>query len=172
MNTMCPIREDFAGQRQLRFRIHGKALHLFKNRGESTHQVYLKVLAYALYGDDIDLVFEPRTDYKVSPDLGSIDLTGEVRTWIQCGNVPIDEIAYVLRHADADRVIWVRELDSLASDYPAEIDLAPMIAYIRRHIHYRYTTGKLRVVAFRPLDDWFLPDDVTFLDSDYGSFDF
>ena len=32
---MGPIREDFAGQRQLRFRVRGETLHLFKNKGEN-----------------------------------------------------------------------------------------------------------------------------------------
>jgi len=165
---MSPIREDFAGQRQLRFRAQGKMLHLFKQKGESTHQVYLKVLTYALYGEQYELEIDPRVDCKYQPHVASLDLTGEVSFWAHCGEISLDQITYVLKHSAAEEVVLVREHNALMlpgyrqadlADFD-ELDLEPMAAYLKRHIHYRYTKGKLRMVVFRGLDEWFQPDDV------------
>jgi uncharacterized protein YaeQ len=135
---MGPIREDFAGQRQLRFRVEGKSIHLFKHKGESTHQVYLRILVYALYHDRYpELEIEPKLSLKYHPCVASADWTGEVKFWAQCGQVPVEQIAYVLKHTEADEV-----------------------AFLKRQIHYRYTTGRLRVLLFAPLDQWFDPDHV------------
>jgi hypothetical protein len=164
--AMTPLREDFAGQRQLRFRIAGKQLHLFKHKGESTHQVYLKALAYAFYRDRVELVFEPKTDYKVQPSLADVDMTGEVCTWVQVGLLPFDKLEYVLRHGDAEEVCLV--LEATENDESRELDPGEKLAWqvqdlaasIKRHIHYKYTTRKLKILMFRPLDDWFDPDTV------------
>ncbi|HEY9721880.1 MAG TPA: hypothetical protein V6D47_07685 [Oscillatoriaceae cyanobacterium] len=147
---MTLLREDFAGQRQLRFRVEGQTVHLFKHKGESTHHVTCKILVYALYHRQYPLELEPRLDCKYQPDVASLALTGDVQFWAQCGEVPIDHVAYVLKHSDAEEVVLVRE----------DIDLDRLVASIKRHIHYRYTTGKLRILVFRNLDEWFNPDDV------------
>lgn len=160
---MSPMREDFAGQRQLRFRIGGKTLHLFKQRGESTHQVYLKVLAYAFYRDRAELAFEPKTDYKVQPTLAEVDLTGEVRTWVQVGMLPLDKLEYVLRHGDAEEVCIVLEATADETDDPEErpsVQVQELVARIKKQIHYKYTGRKLKILMFRPLDEWFDPEDV------------
>lgn len=150
---MAPLREDFAGQRQLRFRVQGKPLHLFKHKGESTHQIYLRVLVYALYSSRYpSLAFEPKLNLKHAPCLAEVDLTGEVKFWAQCGQVPIDTVAYVLKHTEAEEVVLVAE--------DLDFDLPTYVAFLKRHIHYRYTTGRLRVLLFRPLDEWFDPDHV------------
>jgi hypothetical protein len=160
---MGPIREDFTGQRQLRFRLRGETLHLFKAKGESTHQVYLKVLAYAFYGDTYNLTIEPKLDCKYQPHIASIDLTGSVRFWGHCGPIALDQVAYLLKHSHADQVVLVEEHQpsetEIASDF-AELDFTDRMAHLRRHIHYRYTNGKLRILVFRPLDDWFDPEDI------------
>jgi hypothetical protein len=163
---MTPLHEDFAGQRQLRLRIAGKPLHLFKNKGESTHQAYLKALAYAFYRDRAELAFEPKTDYKVQPTLAEVDLTGEVRTWVQVGLLPLDKLEYVLRHGDAEEVCLV--LEASEEDESGETDpddklawqVQDLVTRIKRHIHYRYTSRKLKLLMFRPLDEWFDPEDV------------
>jgi hypothetical protein len=160
---MGPIREDFAGQRQLRFRVRGETLNLFKSKGESTHHVYLKVLAYALYGDRGPLEFDPRTAYKHHPHLAAFDLTGRPTLWIHAGPIAVDEIAYLLKHSHADDVVLVEEHDpaegETAEDF-TDLDFSDRKARLARHIHYRYTRGKLKILVFRPLDDWFDPDQV------------
>ena len=154
---MTPIREDFAGQRQLRFRVARKPLHIFKAKGESTHQVFLKVLAFAFYADRAELQFEPRLPGKLQPTLAEIDFTGDVKRWVQVGLPPYEKIEHVLRHTAADEVCIVLECPSEAdedvSDYVAEL-----AARIKRHIHYRYTTGKLKLLVFEPLESWFDPE--------------
>lgn len=150
---MTPIREDFAGQRQLRFRVDRKPLHIFKAKGESTHQVFLKVLAFAFYADRAELQFEPKVAGKIQPTLAEIDFTGEVKRWVQVGLPPFEKIEHVLRHTDADEVCIVLE----APDDPSAF-VEDLSARIKRHIHYRYTTGKLKLLVFEPLENWFDPD--------------
>jgi hypothetical protein len=155
---MSALKEDLAGSRQLRFRVDGKTLHVFKRKGESTHQVYLKVALLALYRSAYpDLELDPRIDCKYQPHVAMVDYTGEVRFWGQVGKLPVDPLAYVLKHTDADEVV-------IAGD---DIDLPDTVAYYKRHLHYRYTTGKLRICVFRPLDEWFNPDDVELSPDDY-----
>lgn len=162
---MVPIREDFAGQRQLRFRVNGQSIHLFKHKGESTHQVFLRIVVYALYRDRYpDLEIDPKLSLKYSPCVASSDWTGEVKFWAQCGDVPADQIAYVLKHSDADEVvIAIEDLD---------VDLAKTVAHLKRHIHYRYTTGRLRILLFKPLEQWFDPDHVVIDPDDYQLIEF
>ena len=156
---MGPLREDFAGQRQLRFRVDGIPLNLFKHKGKSTHQVYLQVLVYALYRAKYpSLEIEPKLQFKYSPCVASLDLTGAVEFWAQCGIVPPEQVAYVLKHTAAQEVVLaIEDLD---------VDLDKQVAALRRHIHYRYTTGRLRVLLFRPLEEWFDPERVE-VDSDH-----
>ena len=157
---MSLMREDFAGQRQLRFRVAGKPLHLFKHKGESTHQAYLKVLAFAFYHDQVELTFDPKTDYKVQPTLADVDLTGEVRTWVQVGLPPLDKLEYVLRHGDAEEVCVVLEAAADGDDPEEALDrqVEALVARIKKQIHYKYTARKLKVLMFQPLDAWFDPD--------------
>jgi hypothetical protein len=147
---MSLLKEDYAGQRQLRFRVNGQPLHLFKHKGESTHHVYLKIVVYALYHLRYELDFDPEVDCKYQPDVASLALTGDVEFWAHCGDISIDQLSYVLKHSDAEEVVLVRE----------DIDLETYVAYIKRHIHYRYTTGKLRILALHNLEEWFLPENV------------
>lgn len=162
---MSPLREDFAGQRQLRFRIHGKQLHLFKQKGESTHHVYLKVLAHAFYRDRADLVFDPKVDAKVQPSLAEVDLTGRICTWVQVGLPPVDKLEYILRHGHADEVCVVLEAlaeeddDADPEERPA-LQMQALVEKLRKQIHYKYTAKKLKVLMFRPLEEWFDPEDV------------
>lgn len=163
IGVMSLLREDFAGQRQLRFRVADKNVHVFKNKGESTHQVYLKVLAYAFYLDRVELSFDPKTDYKVQPTLAEVDLTGEVCTWVQVGLPPLDKLEYVLRHGDANEVCVVLEASADDADDPDESlewQVQDAVARIKKQIHYKYTARKLKLLMFRPLDDWFDPDHV------------
>lgn len=162
MNTLKLDREDTAGVRQLRFRVNGESLHLFKQKGESTHQVSLKVAAYALYGSSYRLEFDPRVAIKFQPSLAEIDFTGEVKVWVRVGAIVADQVAYILKHTDAEEVVLVTE----------DIDLEDAVAHLKRHIHYRYTTGKLRIVVFRPLEEWFHPDDVVVRRANYQLFEF
>ena len=158
---MGPIREDFAGQRQLKFRVKRETLHLFKAKGESTYQVYLKVLAYAFYGSQYDLTIDPRIDCKYQPHVASIDLTGGVRFWAHCGPIAMDHLAYVLKHSHADEVVLVEEHQAGEEDPDfTELDFTDRVARLRRHLHYRYTDGKLRILSFRALDEWLDPEDV------------
>lgn len=158
--VMTPIREDFAGQRQLRFRVDRKPLHIFKHKGESTHQVFLKVLAYAFYADRAELTFDPKTDSKLQPTLAEIDYTGEVKRWVHVGLPPLDKLEYVLRHSSADEVCVVLECPSDAGDHDDTLSLhvEELVARIKRHIHYRYTTGKLKLLVFESLERWFDPE--------------
>ena len=162
---MGPLREDFAGQRQLRFRVDGKPLHLFKHKGESTHQVYLRVLVYALYRAQYpSLEIEPKLSLKHPPCVASLDLTGEVEFWAQCGAVPPEQVAYVLKHTAANEVVLaIEDLD---------FDLDKYVATLRRNVHYRYTTGRLRVLLFRPLDEWFDADQVEVDSDNYQLYEF
>jgi len=162
---MGPIREDFAGQRQLRFRVQGKPIHLFKHKGESTHQIYLRVLVYALFHERYpNLGFEPKLTLKYHPCLAEVDYTGEVRFWAQCGQVPIDQVAYVLKHTEAEEVVLAAE--------DADLDMDRLVAQLKRQIHYRYTNGRLRVLLFQPLDDWFDPDHVEADPAHYQLYEF
>lgn len=162
---MGPLREDFAGQRQLRFRVEGKPIHLFKHKGESTHQIYLRVLVYALYRSRYPaLEFAPRLNTKYHPCLAEVDLTGEVRFWAQCGHVPIEQVAYVLKHTEAAEVILAIEEE--------DFDLDKYVTQLRRNIHYRYTTGRLRVLLFRPLETFFDPDHVQVDPEHYQLYEF
>lgn len=162
---MAPLREDFAGQRQLRFRVQGKPVNLFKHKGESTHQTYMRVLVYALYLSRYPaLEFEPRLNLKHQPCLAELDLTGEVRFWAQCGKVPVETVAYALKHTEAEEVVLVAE--------DQDFDLANYVALLKRQIHYRYTTGRLRVLLFRPLTEWFDPDHVEVAPGNYQLYEF
>jgi hypothetical protein len=151
------LREDLAGQRQLRFHLdgHPAVLHLFKARGESTHHVYLKVLAYAFWHDYGELTFDPKTQHKLGPAVASVDWTGTVRLWVHAGPLALDKLEHLLRHTDADEVCWVLEGETEGTALEAE--LAALVQRVRRHIHYRYTDRKLRVLMFAPLDAWFEP---------------
>jgi hypothetical protein len=162
---MGPLREDFAGQRQLRFRVQGKPIHLFKHKGESTHQVYLRILVYAMFLERYpSLEIDPRLTFKYHPCVAALDYTGEVTFWGQCGKVSDDQVAWVLKHTEADEVVLaIEDLD---------FDLSKYVATLKRHIHYRYTTGRLRVLLFRPLDEWFDPDRVEIDPDDYQLIEF
>ncbi|MEB3197317.1 MAG: hypothetical protein VKP62_08950 [Candidatus Sericytochromatia bacterium] len=167
---MTPVREDLTGQRQLRFHFQGEAtpLHLFKHRGESTHQAYLKALAYAFWREQGELTFDPATDYKVTPSLACLDLTGEVRLWVQVGDLPLDKLEYVLRHSDADQVCWVQEMavgPANVAEFQAACDA--LLQRVKRRIHYRYTTKKLCLLIFDKLEDWFEPDAVALPEAHY-----
>lgn len=159
---MSPIRGDFAGQRQLRFRVDGRLYHLFKHKGESTHQVYLKILVVALYGQRYPLEIDPHVDGKLQPHVASIDLTNEIRFWAQVGEITSDQVEHILKHTDAEEVVLVKE----------GVDLASYAALLKKRIHYRYTTGRLRIVSFRPLEGWFDPEDIQVTSDDYELFEF
>lgn len=154
---MTPIREDHAGQRQLKFKVGRHPLHLFKNRGESTQTVWLKVLAYAFYRDRAELVFDPKTHFKIQPSLAELDLTGEVRTWVQLGVPQPSELEYILRHSDAGEVCLVVEA---AAEDSLDDELEVLKARIKKNVHYKYTTKKLKLLMFQPLEAWFDPDEV------------
>lgn len=160
---MAPIREDHAGSRQLRFRVAGKPLNLFKAKGESTHHVYLKVLVYALYQEQYEqLQFDPHVDGRYQPHVASLDLAGDVVFWAHCGEAKIEEVAHILKHSDAREVVLVKEA----------VDIPGYVAHIKRQIHYRYTNGKLRILSFQPLDDWFDPEQVEIPADGYETFAF
>lgn len=162
---MPTLREDLAASGQLRFRVHGDSLRLFKAKGESVHQIYLKVLTYALYAERFDsLEIDPRVDCKYAPHVAHLDLTGDVQFWAHCGDVSMEQVAYILKHSDAEEVVLVREDErSNLDDY---------VAYVKRHIHYRYTTGRLRLLSFQPLEAWFDPDSVRVSPDDYTLYAF
>ena len=159
---MGTLREDFTGQRQLRFRLAGQTLHLFKNKGESTHQVFLKILAFAFYQEYPGLTLDPRTNHKIQPTIAALDLTGEVLIWVQVGLLPLDKLEYVLRHTDAKEVCMVLEAASEGGDAEEELDrqVQDLAARIKKQIHYKYTARKLKILMFRPLETWFDPDEV------------
>ncbi|MEB3221561.1 MAG: hypothetical protein VKS61_05740 [Candidatus Sericytochromatia bacterium] len=165
---MKSLREDLAGQRQLRFHLdgHPAVLHLFKAKGESTHQVFLKVLAYAFWGAYGELAFEPKTHHKLGPSLASIDYAGEVRLWVHVGPLPFEKLEHVLRHTDAEEVCWVLEASGEGEEL--ETELASLVQRIRRHVHYRYTDRRLRVLLFAPLEGWFDPAHVVLDPARYG----
>lgn len=164
-----PIQEDLSSQRQLRFHIAGgpPVLHIFKARGESTHQAWLKALSYAFWREYGPLTFDPNTDYKINPHVACLDLTGEVRLWVHTGPWALDKLEYVLRHADADDVCWVFEGPEGADREALRDDCAQWVARIKRHIHYRYTTKKLKLLLFTPLEPWFDPEQVTLPETEY-----
>lgn len=159
---MSPIREDFAGQRQLRFRVDGRLFHLFKHKGESTHQVYLKILVVALYGHRYPLEIDPAVDGKLQPHVASLDLTGEIRFWAHAGEITSDQVEHILKHTDAEEVVLVKEA----------VDIASFAAQLKKRIHYRYTTKRLRILSFHPLEGWFDPEDVRVTAEDYELFEF
>ncbi|MNT01494.1 hypothetical protein D3C72_1359620 [compost metagenome] len=162
---MGPLREDFAGQRQLRFRVQGKPIHLFKHKGMSTHQVYLRILVYAMFLDRYpSLEIEPRLNNKHHPCVAGLDFTGEVQFWAQCGPIDADGAAWVLKHTEAEEVVLATE--------DIAFDMDKTVAALRRHIHYRYTTGRLRILVFRPLDEWFDPDRVDVPPDAYQLYEF
>ncbi|MEB3330458.1 MAG: hypothetical protein VKQ33_14630 [Candidatus Sericytochromatia bacterium] len=158
---MTSLREDLAGQRQLRFHLGGQpaALHLFKARGESTHHVYLKVLAYAFWCDHGELTFDPRTQHKLGPTVASLDWTGAVKLWIHVGPLAFEKLEHLLRHTNAPEVCWV--LEGEADGEALEAQLAALVQRLRRHVHYKYTDRRLRILMFAPLDAWFEPGRVT-----------
>jgi hypothetical protein len=153
------LREDLTGQRQLRFHLEGppSVLHLFKSRGESTHHVYLKVLAFAFWQEVGDLSFDPRTNHKLGPAVASLDWAGAIRLWVHVGALALDKLEHVLRHSGAEETCWVLEADG--EDVDAELEA--LVQRIRRHIHYKYTDRRLRVLLFAPLETWFEPSHVT-----------
>jgi len=159
---MSPIREDFAGQRQLRFRIDGQPYHLFKQKGESTHQVYLKVLVVALYGHRYPLEIDPHVDGKLKPHVASIDLTNEIRFWAHCGEINSDQVEHILKHTDAEEVVLVREA----------IEVDAYAAQLRKKVHYRYATKRLRILSFHPLEGWFDPEHVRVDAENYELYEF
>ena len=104
---------------------------------------------------------DPKIDFKYPPHVGSIDLTGGVRFWAHCGPVALDQVAYVLKHSQADEVVLVEEYTQCQEDPDfTDLDFSDRVTRLRRHIHFRYTDGKLRLLVFRPLDEWFNPDQV------------
>lgn len=161
---MPTVREDLAASGHLRFRVRGENLKLFKAKGMSFTQIHLRVLVHALYADRYPLEFDPRIDCKYQPHVASLDLTGEVKLWAFCGEMSVETIAYVLKHSDAEEVVLAREEE--------DFDVQAYVSYLKRHIHYRYTTGRLRVLAFRPLDAWFDPEHIDVTADDYVLYQF
>lgn len=166
---MVPTQEDLGAQRQLRFHVAGgpPVLHIFKARGESLHQAYLKALSYAFWREYGPLTFEPKTDYKIDPHVACLDLTGEARLWVQIGPCSLETLEYVLRHTDAKDVCWVMESPQASTRDELQAECEEWIARIKRHIHYRYTTKKLKLLLFTPLDNWFDPHHVDPTDAEY-----
>ncbi|MDB5099139.1 MAG: hypothetical protein JWM80_3560, partial [Cyanobacteria bacterium RYN_339] len=41
-----------------------------------------------------------------------------------------------------------------------DLEFTERITRLRKQLHYKYTDGKLGILVFRPLDEWFDPDDV------------
>jgi hypothetical protein len=171
---MVPIQEDLSSQRQMRFRIEGgpPVLHIFKARGESAHQACLKALSYAFWREYGPLTFDPSTDYKSNPSVACLDLTGEVRLWVHVGPWALDKIEYVLRHTDAQEVCWAFEGPAGSTEAELAEECAQWVARIKRHIHYRYTTKKLRLLIFTPLDTWFDPENVALPATEYVYYSF
>jgi hypothetical protein len=148
---MTPVKEDLTSQGQLRFRVEGKIVHVFKRKGESVEQVRLKVLGYTLYAaEEEDLRLDPAIHFKFKPDVAGFDLLGDVRLWISSGELSSEQLAYILKHSDAGEVVLLRE----------DVDLEVWATAIRRQIHYRYTNGKLVLFALRDVDNWFDANDV------------
>jgi hypothetical protein len=73
-------------------------------------------------------------------------------------------VAWVLKHTDAEEVVLAAE--------DTAFDMDKTVAALRRHIHYRYTTGRLRILVFRPLDEWYDPDRVDVPPDAYQLYEF
>ncbi len=137
---------------QFRFRLGRRdQLVLFKHRDEPTSHLRLKAIAYALYFRYENLQVSPRLDYKVQPDLAALNLEGEPEVWIQCAFGNLDKIEYICKHVPARQVVLVTEEESTDE----------VVARLRKRLHYRHTTAKLKVVNFHPpVESWLDPDDL------------
>ena len=157
-----PMKDDSDVEGWFRFRLGRRdQIVLFKAKGESPSHIRLKAAAYALFFRDLEnLQLNPRVDYKVQPDLAAINLEGEPEIWIQCVNGrDVDDVEYICKHSPAREVVLVAE----------DMDTKELINRLKKRVHYRYLSDKLRVINFtQPVEEWLDPEN---LDVPSGTYD-
>jgi hypothetical protein len=149
------MKEDSDQEGRFRYRIGRRdQIVLFKHKGETTAHLDLKAIAYALFFRDCqNLQMNPRTDYRVQPDLADIDMEGRPDLWIQCvnGRNVEQDLEYICKHVPAREVVLVAE----------EQDTDRLVERLKKKVHYRYSADKLKVINFHPpVADWLDPDNV------------
>ncbi len=151
---LATMKDDTNLEGRFRFRVGRRdQIVLFKQKGESPSHIRLKAIAYALFFRDCDnLQIDPRLDYKVHPDLASLNLEGEPDVWIQCVNGrDVEDVEYICKHSPAREVVLVAEVQ----------DTKELINRLKKRVHYRYLADKLRLINFsQPVEDWLDPDNL------------
>lgn len=157
--------EDTDLEGRFRFRV-GRRDHLvlYKRKGETADHVRLKAVAYAMFFREFEnLQINPKLDFKIQPDLVSLNLEGEPDVWIQCDERKAGDIEYICKHTPAREVVLVTQ-DASTDD---------LIKRLKRHIHYRYAASKLKIVNFHdPVEDWMDPDQLEVPTGTYDVVDF
>ncbi len=151
-------------ERKFRFYLESKnQITLFKRKGVPFDHVILKALAYALYWKEFDDIrLDPHLSLKFQPDLLAVDLAGEPSLWIQCGKADAAHLEYALKHTRAREVVLVTQ----------GTDIDQIVHELRKKIHYRYSTSRLKVISFcLPLDE-FVYDPLEIPKGCYKAFDF
>ncbi|MBI6545739.1 MAG: YaeQ family protein [Cyanobacteria bacterium NC_groundwater_1444_Ag_S-0.65um_54_12] len=133
---------------KFRFRLgRHEQLVLYKRKDEASSHLKLRAIAYALFFRECDkLCVSPRLQYKVQPDFAVLNWEGEPELWIQCLDSDLDILEYVCKHIPAREVVLVTQ----------ERSIDELVACLRRKIHYRYTSDKLKIINLRPpIEEWF-----------------
>ncbi|MBM3270438.1 MAG: YaeQ family protein [Candidatus Sericytochromatia bacterium] len=161
------MKEDGDQEGRFRYRIGRRdQIVLFKKKGESAAHLHLKAIAYALFFRDCqNLQMNPRLDYRVQPDLAAINLEGQPEIWIHCANGRNVEqdLEYICKHVPAREVVLIAE----------EEDTDLLIERLRKKVHFRYATDKLRVINFHPpVADWLDPENLDVPSDSYTIIEF
>lgn len=146
---MMTVENTQALEQERKYRFHLDPRHpitIFKRKGEPVDHVILKALAYAIYWPTHEVSLDVRFSGKYQPDLAALDLSGDPILWIECGQADADKLEYALKHTHAPEVVLV-----------TRGPIGPVVEDLRKKIHYRYTRGRLKVIAFlMPLEEFCL----------------
>jgi len=143
------------------FTLVGRQTRLWQNTGETYGHVLMKALAYAMFVDEYPtLEIERRVGLRYKPDLISIGQNGGFDLWCECGENSIRKTAWILKHANAKRLV----LFKIGGLYE------PLVRQLREEIPIKYRSQeRLKLVSFIPevhdltanrqiarvSDDWF-----------------
>lgn len=176
MLVTTPLNAELASARKLEFRVGRARIGLFKERGISASSVALKVWAWAwaqeadqawLGGGTLEWVLEPKLPGRgVKPAVAGLGPDGSVLVWIATQALHPEDLVQVLKQKQLQHLVVVESPPVPEEDGPnwgrqaLEAAMAPSVQWHRKHVHFRYATGRLTLVRVAPLESWLDPQAV------------
>lgn len=171
-----PLNAELACARKMEFRVGRERVSLFKEKGEAAAAVALKVWAWHVAKEAPHLLglpegltwaLEPKLSGRgAKPSVAGFGPDGSLVAWVATQALHPDDLLHALKQRSLEKLVLVEappvpEEELLALDQEALAEaLAPAIAWYRKHVHFRYATGRLALVRVAPLESWLNPQAV------------